>query len=194
MQQVFSEIYAKRVWGNGSGGGSSVEFNKDTFIPFMKQFMVENKIEKIVDLGCGDWQSSHLLYTDPKKYVGYDCVESVIDENKQKFPLYTFNVLDFSNVANVAQIQDAGANGIYVLKDVLQHWSTQKVIDFLDKIVTTKKFKMIVVCNCVVGYQAPDIRDGDFRILPPLEYPMALFNPIVVYSFHTKQVSIIVKR
>ena len=36
------------------GGGSDLDYNKDTYVPFLKKFIVDNNIKNIVDLGCGD--------------------------------------------------------------------------------------------------------------------------------------------
>ena len=49
MEQTFTSIYENFVWGNNnidgyngsSGGGSSVSFNKDTYIPFLKKFILQ---------------------------------------------------------------------------------------------------------------------------------------------------------
>lgn len=67
--EVFTKIYETCEWGDNnntdykgsSGGGSSISFNEE-YIKFLKQFIDTNNIKKVIDLGCGDWQSSHLIY------------------------------------------------------------------------------------------------------------------------------------
>jgi len=62
MEDFFTYTYENKIWGdnnnkeyNGSsGGGSDVDYNKNTYVPFLKNFISINKIKDIVDLGCGD--------------------------------------------------------------------------------------------------------------------------------------------
>jgi hypothetical protein len=51
MEETFTNIYEKNVWGSNNkseynGGGSSVSFNKDIYIPFLKKFINDNNIKK----------------------------------------------------------------------------------------------------------------------------------------------------
>ena len=45
-------------YNGSSGGGSDLDYNKDTYVPFLKKFIVDNNIKNIVDLGCGDFEVS----------------------------------------------------------------------------------------------------------------------------------------
>ena len=62
MENIFTNIYENKIWGdnninnyNGSsGGGSDIDYNKDTYIPFLKKLIIDNNITNITDLGCGD--------------------------------------------------------------------------------------------------------------------------------------------
>ena len=94
MQQVFTNIYERCVWGNNgarlyngsSGGGSDVEFNLNTYIPFLKKFIRDNKIETICDLGCGDFRCGKIIYNDLDiTYTGYDAYKKVIDYNSNHY-------------------------------------------------------------------------------------------------------------
>jgi hypothetical protein len=76
MEEVFTNIYEKLLWGdncnpeyNGSsGGGSDVDFNKDTYIPFLHLFtfqtpilinnFINNKIIINLDIAKNDSASS----------------------------------------------------------------------------------------------------------------------------------------
>ena len=53
-------------------------------------------------------------------------------------------------------------------------------------------FKYILICNC--GYQTidnTDIVDGEFRPLSCDFLPLKKYNPIKIYKYDTKEVSII---
>ena len=64
MESIFTHIYEKKIWGNNknneytgsSGPGSNINYNKDTYVPVLKKFIVDNNIKNIVDLGCGDFK------------------------------------------------------------------------------------------------------------------------------------------
>ena len=82
MEEIFTNIYEKKMWGNNknneysgsSGNGSSIKYNKNTYIPFLKNFISTNDIKTIVDLGCGDFLCGSLIYNDLDiTYTGLCC-------------------------------------------------------------------------------------------------------------------------
>ena len=81
MEQVFTYIYENNIWGNNlnsqysgsSGDGSTIEFNKDTYVNFVQNFIKDYGIKSVVDLGCGDFRCGSLIYDELNvKYTGYD--------------------------------------------------------------------------------------------------------------------------
>ena len=128
MEKYFTDIYENKIWGdnkndqyNGSsGGGSDIEFNEYTYVPFLKKYIINNNIKKIVDLGCGDFKCGNLIYDDLDiLYTGYDTYKKIIDYNlkQHSLPKYSFIHLDFFNK------KETIINGdLCILKDVIQHW------------------------------------------------------------------------
>ena len=101
MESYFTNVYENKIWGNNnesgyagsSGGGSDVDVNKDTYIPFLKRFIMEKDIKTIVDLGCGDFRCGPLIYNDlDVLYTGYDTYKKVVEFNAEKhsMPKYSF--------------------------------------------------------------------------------------------------------
>jgi len=198
MEKVFTTVYENKVWGNNnnteyngsSGGGSEVNYNKDTYVPFLKKFIVDNKIKNIVDLGCGDFKCGKLIYDSLDiSYIGYDAYKKIIDYNSTQHTLskYSFKHLDFCNN------KESIINGeLCILKDVIQHWSLDNIYTFLDYLVENKKFKYILICNCSFQRQNDtDIQNGDFRPLSCEYLPLKKYNPIKLYNYDTKEVSVI---
>lgn len=204
MENIFTNIYENNTWGsndnmwknknkeyNGSsGGGSKIIYNINTYIPLLKQFILQNCIKSIVDLGSGDFLCGKIIYSDLNViYNGYDAYKKVIDYNSKYYlqPKYTFTHLDFCNNP------DKIINGdLCILKDVIQHWSLQNIYTFLDYLTENKMFKYILICNCC--YQTEDntdIVDGEFRPLSCDFLPLKKYNPIKIYKYDTKEVSII---
>ena len=52
MEQTFTNVYETNAWGNNynieysgsSGSGSEISYNKDTYVPFLKKFILDNNI------------------------------------------------------------------------------------------------------------------------------------------------------
>ena len=198
MEDIFTYIYEKNFWGNNnnveyngsSGGGSALDYNKDTYVPFLKKFILDNNIKNIIDLGCGDFRCGKLIYDELDiLYTGYDAYKKIIDYNSNQnlSPKFSFIHLDFCNN------KESIINGdMCILKDVIQHWSLNHIYDFLDHLVENKKFKFILICNCC--YQIQDntyIQNGDFRPLSCDYMPLKKYNPIKLYNYDTKEVCVI---
>jgi len=199
MENIFTSIYENKIWGNNdnpeyngsSGEGSGVDVNKDTYVPFLKNFIVENNIKSVVDLGCGDFRCGKLIYDDlDVSYTGYDAYAKVVEYNASQHskPKYSFHHLDFCK--NVSKIQSAD---MCILKDVIQHWSLIDIYNFLDYLtMTNKKFKYILICNCCDQRRNnTEITNGDFRPLCHKFLPLKRYNPIHLYNYHTKEVCVI---
>jgi len=198
MEKIFTYIYENKIWGNNyntkyngsSGEGSSINYNKDSYVIFLKQFIIENDIKKIIDLGCGDFICGPYIYSDLDiSYRGYDVYKNVIEFNSSQYPKSKFKFvhLDFYNEKDEIQGGD-----LCILKDVLQHWPLKDIYEFLDYLVESKKFKYILICNC--GYQDTDDTDiqiGNFRCLSCDFLPLKKYNAKKVYNYNTKEVSVI---
>jgi hypothetical protein len=199
MEQIFTNIYQNKVWGNnnneeysgGSGVGSDINYNEKTYIPFLKKFIIDNNIRSIVDLGCGDFRCGKLIYDDLNiSYTGYDIYKKIINYNSKihKLPKYCFEHLDFCN-----QKENIINADMCILKDVLQHWSFHNISNFLNYLIENKKFKYILICNC--GFQTndnADISNGGFRPLSCAYHPLNKYKPVKLYNYHSKEVSVIV--
>jgi len=197
MEDFFTNIYEEKVWGhnntgeyNGSsGGGSCINYNKDTYVPFLKNFIIDNKIKDVVDLGCGDFRCGKLIYDDLNvKYTGYDAYKKLIDYNSNQYstPKYSFKHLDFYN--NKEQIE---SGELCILKDVMQHWKMEEIYVFLDYLVENKIFKYILICNCCNQMKDDPENDGRFAHLSISFFPLKKYNPVKLYNYQTKEVSII---
>lgn len=93
MIPVFTNIYENCSWANNnnteykgsSGPGSSINYNKDTYVPFLKKFILDNNIKNIVDLGCGDFLCGKLIYDDLDiSYTGYDAYNKIIEYHSKQ--------------------------------------------------------------------------------------------------------------
>jgi hypothetical protein len=198
MEEIFTNIYETKHWGNNnidgysgsSGAGSTVDHNKDNYVPFLREFIRCHNITSIVDLGCGDFVCGKMIYDDLDiVYTGYDVYKKLTDYNSKLYeePKYCFRHLDFFN-----HRENILTGDLCILKDVLQHWALDDIYSFLDYLVETKKFKYILICNCCNQIQEnTDIQKGDWRPLCFSYLPLKKYNPIKVFEYNTKEVSVI---
>ncbi|CAK9045932.1 unnamed protein product [Durusdinium trenchii] len=188
LEETFTQIYATEAWGRGSGAGS-VPVHCLKWIEFVRTFIKENSIQSVVDLGCGDWQFSPYIYHDlGVDYVGYDVVLPVIQENRARWAetafarsTVRFEHLDFSQ--RVSDVDDAE---LYILKDVLQHWSSMRIQLFLQELRSSKPaMRFILLCNCAAPEDWPedDCKDGGWRPLFAKNPPLKDFDPEVLLRF-----------
>lgn len=198
MEKIFTNIYEKNIWGNNnntaysgsSGGGSDIDYNKNTYIPFLKNFIIDHNIKNIVDLGCGDFRCGPLVYDDLDiSYTGYDVYEKLINYNKKQNLLskYSFIHLDFCTYK-----ENIISGDLCILKDVLQHWSLDNIYLFLDYLVENKKFNYILICNCCNQIEHnTNIDDGEGRPLSCEYFPLKKYNPIKLYNYNSKEICLI---
>jgi hypothetical protein len=198
MERTFTMIYENELWGsnnnanyNGSSGtGSSIIYNENTYIPFLRKFINDNNIKTVIDLGCGDFICGSLIYNDLDiSYTGYDVYNKIIENNSalNNQLKYTFTHLDFYN-----NRQKINNGDLCILKDVLQHWALDKIYIFLDYLIESKKFKYILIINCCNQVNDnTDILVGQFRGLSCDFFPLKKYNPIKLYNYATKEVSLI---
>jgi hypothetical protein len=166
--EIFTYIYKNKLWGDASnamlvgssGPGSSVEATNDTYTPFVRNFIESNQIKSVVDLGCGDWQSSYNIYKDMDiQYHGYDAYENVILNNQTMFPQFSFTFMDV--VKDIDKIQSAD---LIIVKDVFQHLNYESVFFILDHIIKYKKAKYILTTNdSTTNDTYTDIDNGGYR-------------------------------
>lgn len=132
MSNPFEQIYSKNLWsGGGSGYGSSPGFTRpyrEWLANFLQSVRPGPTVLKIIDFGCGDWQSSKLIDWTGSQYLGYDVVPQVIQQNQR---LYAQDHVKFQLVSvDFSDITDFVAD-VLIIKDVMQHWPLAMVQQFL---------------------------------------------------------------
>lgn len=155
MARRFGKIYRDHAWGQLSGPGSIPSATSE-YRDLLERFIRDHDIERVVDLGCGDCSFMHKVDWGPVTYLGVDVVSNLVDDNRSRnTPRIEFAELDITT----ASLPPAD---LAIVKDVLQHWSNDIVIAFLERL---KAYRWVIVTNC--SYAAPnsnrDIPVGGFR-------------------------------
>ena len=146
-QEIFTEIYDHNIWGNTdgsvffSGGGSRGE-SADFYVEIISQFIENNSIKKIVDLGCGDFYIGNRIVERTKvEYIGVDCVEKLVKYNSEKFPNSKFY---HQNIT----VGVPFTGDLCLIRQVLQHLSNQDIINILNN---CHHFPCVIITDAVNG-------------------------------------------
>lgn len=186
-KRVFTQLHRDGAWGSGCGPGATLDFCQP-LINFLTPHFAERKVKTLCDLGCGDfqWQPS-LVANTGVKYIGVDCIDALIEQNSAQYPrpAYEFRSIDFA-ATPAAQLPEAD---VYLIKDVLQHWTSDDVNQFLVELLIARPSAEVLVINCVnQETDKRDIQTGQFEPLNKSRYPLNEFNVEELFAFHSKVV------
>lgn len=157
---IFEKLYTDGSWGNNSGPGS----HPNNTVEYRKVLQAEvEKAQTIWDIGCGDWQSSHLIDWGKRKYLGTDVSPTAI---RFALPYSTENIM-FASVSD--EILDGHKADLCIIKDVLQHLSFESIRRVLN---SCRRCETLLVTNdaCMENV---DCEDGGYR---PLDLRLPPFN------------------
>ncbi len=184
MEHVFTDLYARQEWGPGSGPGSAPAYC-EAIVNFLGEYIDDNGLGSIVDMGCGDlaWMPT-LLQVAPVDYVGIDCVADLIDAHRAKYPQRTFLHMDLAS-APLTRVPDAD---LFLMKDVLQHWPSATIEAWLRRFFRAKPDAHLLVVNCNYQQGLRELEPGGFVPLSGAQYPLSLFAPESLFTWQTKTI------
>ena len=139
--ETFGEIYEKNVWGGEKGefysGDGSGERYATIYAETIRKFIAENKIKRVVDLGCGDFRVASKFVSDAFNYTGCDVVFSLVKHLNEN---YKSERVEFKCV-NI--IEDELPDGdLCLIRQVLQHLSNAEIKQVLEN---ARKYKYLIV-------------------------------------------------
>jgi len=177
-EKIFTQIYDKDFWTNGSGPGShkdhTVEYRK-----LLQEYFNNPNFSSYIDLGCGDWQIMSLIEIPKNKiYKGYDIVKSVIESNKTK---YNKKNITFYHNLDISAI-DGG--DLVIIKDVMIHWPNEKVMECIKNVLP--KFKYALITNDYLPDEVSlnsEIKPGQFRYIDVTKPPFNLKSTKMVLEY-----------
>ncbi len=136
---IFSQIYQNNLWGGGSGSGSNPK-NARPYLKILQSFFYDKNIKKIVDLGCGDWRLMETIYIpDDKQYKGFDVVSMIIEKANLKFKKSN---VEFYQINKLEDIKNETGD-LLIVKDVMQHWSYERIGYFVNNILPNFKWAFV---------------------------------------------------
>ncbi len=123
-EDVFTEIYNKNIWGKTSSGqkyfsgGGTNEFNIKKYKSVLLDFIKDNNIQSIFEIGCGDFSiMKPILHQTKVNYTGSDIVKGLIDHLSENYggPNTQFIHL------NAIKSENLVFADLCIIRQVLQH-------------------------------------------------------------------------
>jgi hypothetical protein len=168
LKARFEKIYADDKWTYGSGPGSLESINKP-YIEFLESFIQNNKVDKIIDIGCGDFQFMRRVDMGQASYLGFDVATSIVKVNQTKFGNDRLKFCEMPD--DFSQIPDCD---IFILKDIMIHLDNKYCQKLINCIKSKSKYAIFVNnCTNIIEDYNKDINSGDFR---PVDVSLAPFN------------------
>lgn len=141
-REVFTEVYAKRLWGTAEGGdvssgsGSRGE-TAAAYVEEVQRFILHHKVSEVADLGCGDFFIGRQIAEVCASYVGVDVVPALVARNTAMFgsERIRFECLDIVD----DELPDAE---LCLVRQVLQHLSNAQIAKILPKLA---KYRYVLV-------------------------------------------------
>lgn len=130
MKQIFEDIYTRQAWGKGKGSGTgSSPVYCALYLDYLRDLMRANHYERVLDLGCGDWQLYRGFSWGNIRYTGVDVVERLVDLNEivHGYGHRQFVCADFSDPRVLEWLVHEHSPQLIIVKDVLQHWPDEAV-------------------------------------------------------------------
>lgn len=139
--ETFTEIYQNNLWGGAAGefysGSGSDEKYAQKYAETIKNFIADNKIKSVVDLGCGDFRIASRFVSPEFHYTGVDIVTDLVahlqkeyaDENVQ---FQCLNIIE----------EELPIAELCLIRQVLQHLSNSEIKKVLEN---CRKFKYLIV-------------------------------------------------
>ena len=141
IEDVFTDIYEKNRWGGNPGeyfsGPGSIDSSVSIYVGAVKSFINDRKIQKVVDLGCGDFRIGSQLQLPNVKYVGIDIVPSLIKYNQKQFGNDNISFCCLNIIRD--ELPDAE---VCLIRQVLQHLSNEEIAETLGNV---KKYRYVII-------------------------------------------------
>jgi len=144
---IFSDIYKRNAWGGKKGefysGAGSHNPYVSTYAEIIAEFVRENNIHSIIEIGCGDFIVSQAILDKLNiskhnySYVGYDVVKPLIAHNNS---IYSSPSIKF--VCKDSCSGNIQSGELLIIRQVLQHLNNNSIKQIINKF---KNYKYIIV-------------------------------------------------
>ncbi len=132
--KVFTDIYERKTWGDGSGGGSVPEHLPEYRALVGSLIYFNGYVKRVLDIGCGlGWLAASIDWHGAW-YIGMDVVPSAVE--------HTRKLIDKGNgptgivIHGDALADELPPADLVLLKEVTQHLDNASVLTLIDRLRT----------------------------------------------------------
>lgn len=176
LRAAFESVYQNSHWGHGSGPGSSPA-NTIEYRAFVSRFIEANQIRTVTDLGCGDWQFSHLMDWTGVDYLGLDVVQSIVQHNRDRFGRANVRFDLFRS------LDDLPGGDLLISKEVLQHLPNAMIVSYPGEIRRKYRFALLTNSCEPLAQTNSDIEPGQYRPILLQRPPFNIDGAVVLTYF-----------
>jgi len=187
-EAVFNSIYKSYHWKDYykpekdesySGFGSDKHLG-DNVVTSLKNFIENNKVEKILDLACGDfnWMKEIVLNNNSINYTGYEIVDSIIKSNNR---LYSNEKIVFKRV-DIIENSLTEKFDLIIIKDLFQHIKNDEILLILNKLKSNKSKFLAITTNPDIESNVDLKNFGHHRYINIENKPFMLNKPFLSFT------------
>lgn len=185
-KKAFNWVYKSQLWkgkGNNShiplsGPGSTLQ-STGALRELLPAILRVINAKTILDAGCGDFTWMQETPLPVNQYIGVDIVESVIQENKNKYEnnnnLWSFMCLDI--VKDPIPTVD-----VILCRDCLAHLSFEDIIKAIRNFKKSGSKYLLASTFPWIKANIKDIKSGNFRVVNLRAYPFNFPIPIMLFQ------------
>lgn len=154
LSDKFKEVYNNKDWGDKSitsntqeklyfSGYGSYTIPAEEYINFISNYIKDNSINSVVDIGCGDFNIGKQITTKCPElhYLGIDIFENIIEYNNKN---YSSDKINFKYIDTTKDMVPSG--DLLLIREVLQHLSNSSISKIIN--LQFKFFKNIIITEC----------------------------------------------
>jgi hypothetical protein len=172
-EEVFTEIYEKKLWSGISKSGSGSDLAQTESIRIeLPKLLKRFQIFSILDIPCGDFYWMKYLDLNSISYIGGDIVSDLIKKNNEKYSNQKRKFVIINILEDPLPKVD-----LILCRDLLVHFSYNELNRAIANLKKSKS-KYLLTTSFVNRTNNKNITKGDWRpinlILKPFNFPPPL--------------------
>jgi SAM-dependent methyltransferase len=182
---VFEEHYHRKLWGDPGSGPGSTPPEAKPFVATVRAAAAIAGWRSCVDVGCGDGRVAAAMGF--AEYRGYDVAAAAVALFEKNAPGLSVEMLDC-----YTELDKLPPADVLIVRDVLHHWPTEWVTDWLTRVRAAGKWKAVLLSQD--RYQWHDGQDcwvGGYRALRPDWLPLRPFGCLVLTEYLHKAILVL---